>query len=212
VLLIVGAGCSREPPGDAAGPASSATAVAWLRDAGATPPPMSDGGLAVPEEASAAALDELLAAAAVERAAPTSPDGGTRIGTPTNVRPDDAGAAPPPASPPRAEVAIGAPTSEPLLASPAIEREARAQLYWPLVQRCRDADGRILPPDAVTLTFTVDAEGYIQPSSIVASAADARHDRAAQCMIRELGAASFRMPPSGRGLATRITATVPSID
>jgi hypothetical protein len=172
-----------------------------------------DGGLAVTADASTTALDELLAAAtASQLPASTAPDGGTRVGTDTGVASRDGGAAPSATGSPKAEVAVGAPTSEPLVSSPALEREARAQLYWPLTTKCKGEDGRILPPDAVTLTFTIDAEGYIQPSSIAATTEDPRHDSAAKCMIRELGASSFRMPPTSRGLPTRVTATVPSVD
>ena len=107
---------------------------------------------------------------------------------------------------------IGAPTLEPEMASPALERESRAQLYWPLVQRCRDRQGNILPPDAIKLHFTIDAEGYVQPASISAAATDPEHQAAAHCMMRELSGATFRAPPSARGMITRVTATVPSVD
>jgi len=210
--LVSISACSPERVGGDA-PAGSGSAAVWARDAGASPPIASDGGLAVADDASAAALDELLAAAAGARApGATGKGGGSRIGTPTGNAATDAGSPASSAAPPKAQVAVGAPTTEALVASPALEREARAQLYWPLVNKCKGDDGRILPPDAVTLTFTIDGEGYIQPSSIAATTDDPRHDRAAQCMIRELGASSFRMPPSSRGVPTRVTATVPSID
>ena len=49
-----------------------------------------------------------------------------------------------------------------------LNRAARAQLYWDLVQGCRDPRGALLPHDAVALSFNIDAEGYIVPSSIAA--------------------------------------------
>jgi len=217
------AGCPRPDPADGgtqapvdAAPGTPPPVVTWTRDAGATSlSAESDAGLAVTDDASAAALDEILAAAPRERPGPTGADGGTRVGTTTQLpsaqppAPGASASAPPARS---ARVDVGAPTAEPAMASPAIEREGRAQLYWNLVQRCRGEAGEILPPDAITLSFTIDAAGYIQPSTIVATPNDPRHDKAAQCMIRELGAASFRAPPSARGIATRVVATVPSVD
>jgi hypothetical protein len=94
----------------------------------------------------------------------------------------------------------------------AAERAARAQVYYPLVTRCRDADGRILPPDAVVLRFRVDEDGNIVPSSISAIATDPRHESAANCMRRELSAVAFRGPAALRGSATSLRATLPSVD
>ncbi|KYG05720.1 hypothetical protein BE21_03640 [Sorangium cellulosum] len=98
------------------------------------------------------------------------------------------------------------------MSSPAIEKAARAQLYWDLVQRCRGPDGKILPPDAVRVEFNVDAEGYIVVPTIIGSASDPRYDEAATCMRRELSGAAFRAPAGARGLPTRVDATVPSVD
>ena len=98
------------------------------------------------------------------------------------------------------------------MATPSIERECRAQVYWPLVDRCRDTRGAILPPEVVTLHFLIDSDGAIVSSSIQATATDARWDAAAECMRRELSALPFHAPASVRGAVTRVAATVPSID
>jgi hypothetical protein len=98
------------------------------------------------------------------------------------------------------------------MSTPSIERECRAQLYWPLVQRCRDPSGSILPPEVVTLRFLVDADGAIVSSSIFAAASEPRWEPAAECMRRELSALPFRAPASVRGAVTRVEATVPSVD
>jgi hypothetical protein len=94
----------------------------------------------------------------------------------------------------------------------AAERMSRAQVYHPLVMRCRDADGKILPPDAIVLRFRVDEDGNIVPSSISAIAADPRHEAAANCMRRELSAVAFRGPAAFRGSPTSLRATIPSVD
>jgi hypothetical protein len=98
------------------------------------------------------------------------------------------------------------------MASASIEREARAQLYWSLVQRCRAKDGSILPPDVVTLVFRIDEDGYIVGSSINATPSKTVYDDAAHCMRRELSAATFRAPGGARGMMTTVTMTVPSVD
>lgn len=160
------------------------------------------------------ALSELIESAPRNIAASTGEDGGTLLGSDTRLPLSDASAAPDPAARPiqRARIAIGEATTQPQMASPAIERAARAQLYWNLVQRCRDSGDKILPPDAVTLVFTINSDGHIVASSIVASAANPEHEAAALCMRRELSAAAFHGPASARGMATRITATIPSVD
>ena len=161
------------------------------------------------------ALSEFLSAAPRDAGAPTAEDGGTLLGSDTKLPvPDVSAVASAPLAPgvPKGRVDLGETTMQPQMSSPAIERAARAQLYWGLVQRCRDKDSKILPPDAVKLVFTIDPDGFISASSIVASAADPRHDDAALCMRRELSAATFQAPVSARGSTTRITATIPSVD
>jgi len=218
LFVAAAAACSRpDAPADAAPAATGSAALApWSRNAApAVSAPTGDAGPAVVQTASPDALNEILAAAPAEHPAPTGEDGGTKIATSTGVRRAEPSAEPlaPEAAPPKKpQVGIGTLTLEPEMASPAVEREGRAQLYWSLVQRCRDKDGKILPPDVITLHFTIDAEGYIQPATILATASNPRYEEAAHCMLRELSAASFRAPPSARGIVAPVTATVPSVD
>jgi len=164
-------------------------------------------------------LGEILAAAPKKMLSATDPDGGTLIGTETGVKQDGA-----------AENTLGSKgTANGVRAAKmmsiesgvvevqglpphAAERTARAQFYYPLVTRCRDTDGQILPPDAITLRFRVDEDGNIVPSSISAIAADERHESAANCMRRELSAVAFRGPAAFRGSPTSLRATIPSVD
>jgi hypothetical protein len=212
--------CSRPEPTDAR-PADGGVAsqAVWSRDA------MSPAGARVPvpgtpeavtvSSAEPAALAEIVAAA--EAVAPRPPSSaGTKIGTSTGApEPEPQAPAPAaPAEPPRPRVEIGVPSLPHEMATPAIEKAARAQLYWDLVQRCRDPEGRILPPDAIELSFNLDGDGTLVVTTIVAEATDPRYDEAAACMRRELSlaGATFRAPAGGRGSATRVNATVPSVD
>lgn len=173
-----------------------------------------DAGLEVASAPEPGALDEILGKAPKTRPSTTGPDGGTLVGVPTGSDAKDAGAgdAGPAEAPRAAEVMVGQPEVQPGLPAPAVERALRAQVYWPLVQKCRDKEGKILPPDAVTLQFKIDPEGFIVSSSVSATAANPEHEAAAVCMRRMLGAATFRAPPAGRGTHTIVDATVPSVD
>jgi hypothetical protein len=162
-----------------------------------------------------AALAEILTAA--QRADAARPDhaGATKIGTSTGVPALPARPSPPEPqveAAPRPRVAVGEPAVQGNMSTPAIEKAARAQLYWDLVQRCRGPDGKLLPPDVIRVDFNVDPEGYIVVPTVVATASDPRYDEAAACMRRELSAATFRVPAGARGLPTRVEATVPSVD
>ena len=95
---------------------------------------------------------------------------------------------------------------------PAIEKLLRTTVYFDLVNRCRDASGAILPPEAVILGFELDAAGAIIDGTIKAEPKDPRHEPAAQCMIRELTASSFRAPPATKGESTNVTMPIPSVD
>jgi hypothetical protein len=216
--LVAGAACS--PSGDdassAAGASGSASApvssASWSREALAP-----RGGAADPVEPAVmdtvdpGALDDLLAATPK---IPASASARPAIGADTGI--PAASASPVEPLPPDAKhsprVVIGMPTMQPPMAAPAIERAGRAQLYWNLVQRCRDKDGKILPPDAITLRFIVDGDGYIKSSSIVARATRAEHADAAHCMRRELSTATFRGPAANWGHTGEVHATVPSVD
>lgn len=207
---------SARPSGSALAPWSRGDSASSERDASdASPPPATT--------VDTSALDELLAAAPKGAASATGEDGSSAIGTDTGVKPSDrdrADAPKEPASQPSAKapppgsvkVSFGALSIQNEMSSASIEREARAQLYWPLVQRCRNKDGSILPPDVVTILFRIDEDGYIIGSSINATPSKPTYEDAAHCMRRELSAATFRAPVGARGLMTIVTMTVPSVD
>ena len=157
------------------------------------------------------ALDDLIAAAPKPAASAVA---APKIGGDTGISSGKAGAVelPPPPTTRTPRVVVGTPTMQPAMANPAIERAARAQLYWNLVQRCRDKNGKILPPDAILMRFNIDADGYITPSSIVARATAAEHADAAHCMQRELSTATFRAPAATWGHIGAVHATLPSVD
>ncbi|XXX72892.1 hypothetical protein WMF30_35110 [Sorangium sp. So ce134] len=218
VLLPLLAACERPEPAPPA-EADAGAHTPWTRSAA---PSLSErgahprtGGVPVASSVEPDALEEILAAA--RQAAPRPGDGASlaKIGTSTGLPAPSApppDPAPSPAPAPRSRVEIGAPMMQANMSSPAIEKAARAQLYWDLVQRCRGPDGKLLPPDAVRVEFNVDAEGYIVVPTIIGSASDPRYDEAATCMRRELSGATFRAPAGARGLPTRVDATVPSVD
>jgi hypothetical protein len=213
--LLVSAGCARSGGDPAPAPVASAIVVgagsAWSREALA-PREGAAGPVdpAVMASVDPGGLDDLIAAAPKPAASVAAP----AIGGTTGISSGSAAPVEPPPPPatrtPR--VVVGAPTMQPAMANPAIERAARAQLYWNLVQRCRDRGGKILPPDAISMRFNIDADGYITPSSIVARATAAEHADAAHCMQRELSTATFRAPAATWGHAGEVHATLPSVD
>lgn len=163
------------------------------------------------------ALAELVAQSPKQVLEPTGPDGATLVGTDTKV--------------PRAEAAASAavPTQlgtdhrvgmltagdieiQPLLSTPAIERAARAQIYWPLRQKCAGPDGQPPPPDAVTLTFSIRSDGTVDPASVTAEAGDKRFEPTADCVLREFSALPFRGPGAVLGSSARVIITWPSVD
>lgn len=213
------AGCARstsDPAADApASAASAGPAASWSREALAPHRAGTDPiDPAVMGSIDRDALDDLVAAAPKLVPSPTAADGGTTIGAETTLPEPSAraaeSAAPDATHAPR--VVVGTPTLQAAMANPAIERAARAQLYWNLVQRCRDKDGKILPADAIAMRFSIDADGYIARSSIVATARSAEHTEAAHCMRRELSTATFRAPAATWGHPGGVQATLPSVD
>jgi hypothetical protein len=214
--LGAAAGCSRpggdSAPGAAASASASAAGSSWSREALAP-----RGGAADPVDPAVmgsidpGALDDLIAAAPKP---PASAAARPAIGADTGLPAGSASVVePPPPEPKRTpRVVVGEPTMQPPMATPSMERAARAQLYWNLVQRCRDKDGKILPADAISLRFLIDADGYITPSSIVARASSTEHADAAHCMRRELSTATFRAPSAAWGHVGEVRATVPSVD
>jgi hypothetical protein len=220
-----GQGTSPPAPSAPSARAAASALAPWSRSESAT----SEKDDAGPPPAAAAvdptALDEILAAVPKGAAPATGPDGTSAVGTDTKLKPGDRDAEEEPKEPvttispapkvTRAEegkVSFGPLSIQGEMASASIEREARAQLYWGLVQRCRDKDGSILPPDVVTILFRIDEDGYIIGSSINATPSKPIYDDAAHCMRRELSAATFRAPVGARGLMTHVNMTVPSVD
>ena len=164
------------------------------------------------------ALAEIVAAAPHSDLQPTAPDGGTLIGSYTDA---DAGTDPqqaepmivtlahPPSSGPSLELG---PATTLRLSSPAIERAAREQIYWHLVQECRGPEGEILPPDAIVLEFVIRPDGAIDPGSIHASAQRPEHAAAAECVQRRFVSLPFRAPAAAGSGQTPVRATLPSVD
>jgi hypothetical protein len=208
------AGCAEPEPSPQPRPPTTAFSPQAVPQA--APAARGDSGAELQTTPDPTALEEILAASPKAGARPTGPDGGTLVGTVTDADagPADAAAPAPDAALPKAEARVlaGEPEVQPGLPSPAIERAARAQLYYPLTTRCKDRDGKILPPDAIVLRFRIDPDGYVVPSSISAIATDPRHEDAANCMRRELGAATFRAPAASRGAGTSVNITLPSVD
>lgn len=187
---------------------------AWSRgDFGARPAEVTDAGAAASATVDPLALDDFLKATPAAPPSPTDRDGGTLLGSDTGLPASSAAAVEePPARPRTGVVQLGAVAVQTEMASTALEREARAQLYFPLVTRCRAKDGQILPPDAVLLEFTIGSDGYIVPQNISATAVRREHEEAARCMRRELSGLPFRGPPGARGQAAHVKMTVPSVD
>jgi len=160
------------------------------------------------------AVDDLLRAVPKTAPSPTDADGGTLVGsdtgTPSTASPVTTIEVPERQKKPSVQFGVMAVQAD--MASPAIEREARAQLYFPLVTKCKDAAGKILPPDAVKLELTIGDDGYIVQQNISATAVDPSHHAAAECMRRELSGLPFRGPAGARGRGTLVKMTVPSVD
>jgi hypothetical protein len=168
----------------------------------------------VPDRPDPTALAELLAAVPSTEPAPTGPDGGTRIGSETGVEDDGGSPAPlpsPTTSTGGAVHAFGL-KFQPLLSSPAIERAARAQIYWRLMQACAGPTGKLPPPESVTLVFTIRADGAVDPTSVAATAANKELEPVAECVMRTFSAAPFVGPAETRGSSAKIEITWPSVD
>lgn len=220
-------GSSHEPAPALSGSSPRGAPVFSRGSASSTPASLSPEANAGPAPLNSAdpdALKELLAAAPKEPPKPTGEDGKSAIGTETREREGKGRKEPGAAAMPSASasaaasaplplrVSVGAVTVQAAMATPSIERAAREQLYWPLVQRCRDKEGKILPPDSILVLFRVDPDGYIISSSISATPSAPELEDAAHCMRRELSAATFRAAPGARGTMTTVTMTAPSVD
>jgi hypothetical protein len=225
VLLLLVTACSHahdEPRAASGGSIGAGGAAEFAREAFA--PALGDAGaheLPVPASADPAALAEILAAAPH---APVLSENGEPpravpvLGSDTGVLPSKTEAGMEASTVPVADrargvrITIGKVTNEPGVASASLERAARAQLYWPLVQRCREDGGAFLPPEVVRLSFQLDREGYVVPSTILAVPREAAFADAARCVQRELGMVGFRAPAGARGLEQGVTMDVPSVD
>jgi hypothetical protein len=207
------AACSGgKAPSDRPSTAEPPASAAPSGSAGASPVAEAN----VPSQPDPGALEELLAAAPTSRLAPTGPDGGTLIGSDTGKK-GDAGGEPEPTGleevdAGRATLEAGKVMVQPGLSNVAIEHALRAQVYWPLVQKCRGPEGEFLPPDTVTLVFTVRSDGTVDPASVGATANARRYDKAAECVVREFSAIPFRGPPASLGGDSRVISTLPSVD
>lgn len=214
-ILVVASCATRDAPEQPRPVATTPDLSPWSRaahdDAGA---PMSDAGIVPPSSPDPAALDEFLHEAPKNLPRATGDDGKTKVGTDTGAPADST---PPPIDHPpepshKPKVSVGTPNVQAEMSNPAIERAARAQLYYILVTRCRDKDKKILPHDTVHLKFTVDGDGYIVAPTIIITPTNPIYDEAANCMRRELSTATFRAPAATRGTPVGVDMTVPSVD
>jgi hypothetical protein len=216
LLAALASGCETPSATDAGSSDGSSTpeALALAADAAVPPPPEQ---LPVPDEPDPGALEEIVQATPEKQPPTTGPKGTTLIGTDTEVeRPERDGAEPalPPA--PTGRLQAGEPEI-PHISNPAMERAAREQYYWPIVQKCRGPDGEILLPESIDLRFTIRHDGPVDPASVTAGATDPRYTRAAECAVREFSALGFTSPQATVGQSIRVNgdrviATLPSVD
>lgn len=98
--------------------------------------------------------------------------------------------------------------------SESIEVALRRTVYFDMVTRCKDASGRVLPPEAIALAFQLDERGALVPSSIRTRIVvdGPGHAAAADCMARALAGSGFRVPTSTDGDVSDVETLVPSVD
>ena len=164
--------------------------------------------VAAPTTPDPAALDALIDAVPGEVPPPTRRDGQTSVGTDTGVPGEEL---PTPASTGAPRVVGGAVQIQPQLSSPAIEQQARAQIYWGL-RECKGPGGRPPPPESITLAFTLREDGTVDPASVIATAEDERLQGTAECVLRAFSATPFEGPVATRRTPARIRITWPSVD
>ncbi len=207
-LALTFAACHGDGRGDevrAAPPIPSTAPWAGASASGA----LAEIGSAPAQHGDREALAELLQAASARAAASARPS--RTPGGETHL----AGSGDVDADPPKPHVAPATSASAPHHAgagNDAIERSARAQLYWELTQRCKDEHDAILPPESVEVMFDVDEDGYLVTSTISAIAKSKPFERAALCMRREMARSGYRAPPAARGAVTHVKLWVPSTD
>ncbi len=139
----------------------------------------------------------------------TAPDGGTLVGTDSGTPGDEPPRSPEPPKPRR--LRLGEPRYQPLLSNPAIERAARAQIYWPL-RVCTDDKGALPAPESITLSFTLRPDGTVDPATVSAKPKRAELDAVADCVIRTFSSLAFRGPTAALGSSPNIVILWPSVD
>lgn len=140
---------------------------------------------------------------------PTGPDGGTLVGTDSGVEGEELPEAPP--ADERPPLRVGRERYDPLLSNPAIERAARAQIYWPLRQ-CKTPDGEPPPPESVALSFTLRPDGTVDPATVSAKAKNKALQPVAECVVRTFSTIVFRGPAAAHGTSPRVVVVWPSVD
>lgn len=140
---------------------------------------------------------------------PTAPDGGTLVGSDSGVEGEELPSVPPVPSSPR--LRVGRPRYQPLLANPAIERAARAQIYWQL-RACTGPDGKAPPPESVALSFTLRPDGSVDPATVGATTENDELEAVAECVVRTFSSIPFRGPAAARGTSPSVVVLWPSVD
>lgn len=157
-----------------------------------------------------AALAELVDhSPSARRPRPTAPDGGTLVGTDSGVEGEELPSVPPMPSPPR--LRVGRPRYQPLLSNPAIERAARAQIYWQL-RKCTGPGDALPPPESIALSFTLRPDGSVDPATVGATTDDEKLDSVAECVVRTFSSIPFRGPAAARGTSPSVVVLWPSVD
>ena len=160
-----------------------------------------------PNQADPVALAQLVAKAPDEPASSTGPDGRSELGSDTGEPMGEV--APLPSTLPELESSKA--KVQPALSSPAIERAAREQIYWHF-RKCKAPDGRLPPPESITLFFIVRQDGVTDPASVSATVRDESLAPVAECIVREFSALPFEGPPGARRTTARVIVRWPSVD
>jgi hypothetical protein len=157
------------------------------------------------------ARDALLAAAHATTASPSAQLVLTEAARSAFTHPVELAPPPPPSAAPAMNVSS---FRHIVRASESIEVALRQTIYFDLVTRCKDAAGRVLPPEAIALVFQLDDRGVLVPSSIRTRIVidGPGHASAAECMARALAGSGFRVPTSTEGDVSDVETLVPSVD
>lgn len=144
-----------------------------------------------------------------QRLGPTGPDGGTLIGSDSGVEGDELPEVPPAAS--HGRLRVGRPDFQPLVSNAAIERAARAQIYWHL-RKCTTPTGEQPPAESIVLSFHLRPDGSADPATVSAEAENAKLDSVAECVERTFAGIAFRGPAASLGTSPRVIIAWPSVD